>query len=932
MTRPTLRRSAWVVLPVAFMLAACGARLSDEERIASARDAMAGGDPAAAAIHLRNVLQADPSNVDARVLLAEAAFAIGDYDSAAKEYLRAIDLGADVNDFRAPLVESLVRAGGTEEALRYSEPGDGDVAPEAAYWRAMALMAGGNIAEATELLRSLRAVPELAGLAQVGLARIALAEGRPDDALTLLDEVAGELAGDADYWETRALAALQSGQPEDAVTAFRKGAEVVVDPRGTRQFMFRAGEAEALLSAGQLDEARVVASGLLQDAESHPVANYLMSRVELQSGDGDQALAYAQAVLAAQPESPIGHLMAGAASLTLGQTVQAERHLERAIASDPGNLAARKLLAQTRLGLQSPERALEALGPVLGGSGVDAGVATLAGMASVQAGDADAAVEIFRRRLADDPENDETRVMLAVSLMSAGRTEEALAELGRIEAGEGVVRQRADLIGIAAHLQGGDLPAARELAAQVAAAAPDNAALFGTLGAVFQSGGQLDEAAAWFEEALQLAPDNAAAAFNLGRIRAQQGQLDAAVAQFESILAAQPGNAAALGALAQIDWAQDRREQAIAKLERARAADAADASSRFILAQYLVALGRAGEAVAVAREAAEISPNAAPVVNALGATLMETGQAREALPHFERAREINPLEARYLFNAARAHAALGELDAGREQLVNALALEPDNTVMLATLVDLERRAGRLDAAARAVERLERAAPAGDARVAMLRGEVLLAQGRYAEAEQSLATARTQGAGARAVVGIYQARRLGGLPEPAAPLLAWLEDAPDNAGIRALLADHYLAQADFPAAIGEYERLVEKAPENPLFLNNLAWLYGEAGDPRGVELARRAHAAAPEDPMVADTLGWLLHQQGDNAAALPLMAQAAAGAPEAGDVRYRYAEVLAATGDEDGAAREARAVLADTGAANYHEPAQKLLDRLGRGGE
>jgi putative PEP-CTERM system TPR-repeat lipoprotein len=657
-----------------------------------------------------------------------------------------------------------------------------------------------------------------------------------------------------------------------------------------------------------------------------------MSRVELQSGNGDQALAYAQAVLAAQPDSSIGHLMAGAASLTLGQTVQAERHLEQAIASDPGNLAARKLLAQTRLGLQSPERALEALGPVLGEAGIDPGVVTLAGMASVQAGDADAAVEIFRRRLAEDPGNDDMRVMLAVSLMSAGRSEEALAELGRIDAGEGVVRQRADLIGIAAHLQGGDLAAARALAAQVAATGPDNAALLGTLGGVFQSAGQLDEAAAWFEEALKVAPDNAAAAFNLGRIRAGQGQVDAAVEQFESILANQPGNTAALGALAQIDWAQGRRDEAIAKLEQTRAADPADAGSRFVLTQYLVATGRAAEAVSVAREAAEISPNAAPIVNALGVTLLETGQHREALPHFERAHEINPLEARYLLNAARAHGALGELDPAREQLVNALALEPDNTVMLATLVDVERRSGRVDAAARALERLESVAPAGDARVALLRGEVLLAQGRYRDAEQSLAVAQSQGAGARAVVGIYQARRLGGLPEPAAPLLAWLQDSPDDAGIRALLADHYLSAADFPAAVREYERLVEAAPENPLFLNNLAWLYGEAGDPRGVELARRAHAAAPEDPMIADTLGWLLHQQGNDAEALPLMAQAASGAPQAGDVRYRYAEVLAATGDTAAAALEARAVLADTGAANYHEAAQKLLDRLERGGE
>jgi putative PEP-CTERM system TPR-repeat lipoprotein len=932
MTGPIFRPGAWLVLSMALALTACGARMTDEERIATARDAMAGGDAATAAIHLRNVLQADPSNVDARVLLADAAFATGDYDSAAKEYLRAVDLGADIEPFRAGLVESLVRAGGIEQALRYSEPGEAGVAPEVAYWHAMALLRSGQPEEAARALEALREIPGMAGRAQVGLARIALGAQRTDEALALLDAVADELAGDADYWETRAHAAMQAGRPGEAVDAFRKAAEVVDDPQGSQRFKLHAGEAEALLAAGRLDEARAVATRLQSQSPRSPVANYLMSRVELQSGNGEQALAHAQAVLAAEPDSPVGHLMAGAASLTLGQTLQAEQHLEQAIAGDPGNVAARKLLAQTRLGLQSPEKALEALNPALGAADVDPDVATLAGMASVQAGDADAAVEIFRRQLAAEPDNDETRVMLAVSLMSAGRTEEALAELGRVEAGAGVVRQRADLIGIAARLQGGDLPAARALAAEVAATAPDNAALLGTLGAVFQNAAQLEDAAAWFEQALQVAPDNAAAAFNLGRIRVAQGQVDAAVAQFEGILSRQPGNAAALAALAQIDWSQGRRDQAIDKLEQARSADPADAGSRFILTQYLVATGRAADAVAVAREAAEISPNASPIVNALGVTLLETGQPREALPQFMRAHEINPLETRYLLNAARAHAAVGELGPAREQLVNALALEPDDAVMLATLVDVERRAGRLDAAARALERLERVAPAGDGRVALLRGELFLAQGRYREAERWFLEAQGQQAGGRAVAGIHQARRLGGLPDPAAPLLAWLQDSPDDPAIRALLADHYLAAGDFPAAVREYERLLEAAPDNPLFLNNLAWLYGETGDPRGVELARRAHAAAPEDPMIADTLGWLLYQQGDHAEALPLMRQAAAGAPDAGDVRYRYAEVLAATGDAAGAAREARAVLANTGAANYHEPAQKLLDRLERGGE
>jgi cellulose synthase operon protein C len=929
MTRSTFARL--LVLPLLLALAACGSRMSAEERLDLARSQLAEGDVPTASIHLRNVLQADPTNVEARILLAQAAFRYGDFDSAAKEFQRAVDLGADPDEFRAALVESLVRAGGAQDALRHADPEVVGDAPEFAYWRAIALARAGRADEGIALLDSLRDVPEWGDRARVALARVALGNQRPDEALAMLEPLQARMADDADFWEVRGFAALQTGRPDLAVEAFDKATAVVVDPLGQRQFVFQSGKAEALLAAGQLDEARQVAAALHSAADRHPVANFLMSRVELQAGNPDQALVYAQAVLAAQPDSSLGHMMAGAANLSLGQTAPAERHLERAIASDPNNLPARKLLAQTRLGLRSPERALEALQPAMGDA-ADPSIAALAGMASVQAGDPAAAVDIFRRQLEQEPGNEELRAMLAVSLMSAGRTEEALAELAKIQTGDAATRQRADLIGIAAHLQAGDLLAARSVAARVAEAAPADAALYGSLGALFQGAGHLDEATAWFEEALAVAPENTAAAYNLGRIEANQGRLDQATQRFNGILAREPGNALVLTALAQLDWARGERDSAVERLERARAADPADGASRFVLTQYLVAMNRAADAVPVAREAAAIAPDAAPSVNALGVALLEAGQPADALVQFRRAQQINPAEARYLLNASRAHAELGELGPAREQLVNALALEPENVVMLASLVELERRAGRYDAAAQALVRLQRAAPRGDPRVVLLGGEVLLGQQRFAEAQQAFQEALRLGMGSRAAIGLFETRRRGGLADPAAPLIAWLEESPDDLTARAMLADHYLTLGDHAAAIAEYEKLIASAPDNPLVLNNLAWLYGEAGNPRAVELARRAHELVPDNANIADTLGWILHKRGDNAEALELLAGAVAAAPQAGDIRYRYAEVLAATGDKAGAMREARLVLADTGAANYHEPAQKLLNRLEQGRE
>jgi cellulose synthase operon protein C len=931
MMRSNYRPSLCLVLPVLFALAACSGGLTPDERMEVARGSLEGGDAATALIHLRNVLQADPANVEARILLAEAAFATGDFETAAKEYLRAVDLGADIGEFRARLAESLVRAGGLAEALRFTDPAEAGDDAAVSFWRAGALGGTGELKQARALLEGLRGTAGMAGQVEVALARLSLASQRTDEALATLEPLAESMAQNADYWEVKAFASLQAGEPETAVEAFRQASRVVVDALGQRRFMFAAGEAEALLAAGRIEEARAKATELQKAASRHPVANYLMARVELQSGNADQALAYAQAILAVQPDSGIGNMMAGAATLSMGQASTAERYLERAVASEPGNIPARKLLAQTRLGLESPERALEALTPVLGDS-ADPGLAALAGVARVRAGDAEAGIDIFRRQLANDPGNEETRVMLAVSLMSAGRTEEALAELSTVRAGNGVLRQRADVIAISAHLNSGDLREARSLAAAVAAAAPEDAAVHGALGALFQGGGQLDEAAAWFEQTLVLSPNNTAAAYNLARIRASRGQVEGAIELLDGVLAREPNNAVVLTARAQLDWARDERETALGRLEKARTTDPGDASSRFILVQYLVASGRAREAVPVAEELVAIAPGVAAGANALGMALLEAGEPREALPRFERARELDALEPRYLFNSARAHLSVGEPEPARVHLVNGLALAPQDTALLAALVDLDRRTGRLDAAAQALARLERVASPDDPRVALLRAEMFLAKERFADAEQAFTEAARLGIGNRSAIGQFETRRRGSMPDPVAPLRAWLDGQPGDIVVRRVLADYYIGANEQASAIGEYEILLQAAPDNAMILNNLAWLYGEASNPRGLELANRAHELAPGNAMIADTLGWILHQRGENDRARELLAAAVAGAPQASDIRYRYAVVLAETGDRSAAIREARAVLSDSGAVNYHDDAQNLLRRLERGAE
>src|SRR5690606_31714115 len=152
-------------------------------------------------------------------------------------------------------------------------------------------------------------------------------------------------------------------------------------------------------------------------------------------------------------------------------------------------------------------------------------------------------------------------------------------------------------------------------------------------------------------------------------------------------------------------------------------------------------------------------------------------------------------------------------------------------------------------------------------------ELLLARREYEAAIPAFETAIAGDIGGRAIVGLFQARQRAGVPDPVATLEAALEEDPDDLVVRVLAADHYLSSGNHAAAIAHYETIQARLPDNPVMLNNLAWLYSRTGDSRALATAERALELAPESPQVMDTLGWILHEQGDDARAVELVGKA-----------------------------------------------------------
>ena len=142
-----------------------------------------------------------------------------------------------------------------------------------------------------------------------------------------------------------------------------------------------------------------------------------------------------------------------------------------------------------------------------------------------------------------------------------------------------------------------------------------------------------------------------------------------------------------------------------------------------------------------------------------------------------------------------------------------------------------------------------------------------------------------------------------------------------------LAARDLAARRYESAATRYRVALQRMPDNPLLLNNLAWVTNELGRPEALEYAERAYDLAPDDPAIMDTLGAILSQAGQVERGLELLGRAAAGAPDAYDIRLNFAKALLKTDRKTAARRELEQLARLDEGVPARQEALKLLGGL-----
>lgn len=895
-------RFAWLLLCA---LVAC-APATPEQLIASAERRLAAHDDRAAQIELRNAIREMPANGKALRLFGQSLLRNADPRGAEAALRQALDAGEPAANVLPTLARAVLQQGQPERLIEEYESFDVREAGAAAGLQADLglawLMLGNADRAALAFGRALSLVPGYP-VARLGQARIAAQVGRVAEAETVVAEL---LAADPGLVEAHALRAqieMARARPADAAAALER--ILAIEPGN---IVARTALASICIAIADYERAQsALAAGSTAAADARLV--YLNGLLALRRGDIQKAREGAAVLLKRSPDQPAGLVLAGEVELRAGSMVLAQTYLERAVRVNPEAPTARGLLAAVHLGQGQPGQAVEALQPLLQAVDPDPQWLMLAGAAHLAGGDFVKADELFERAKGDTATAGAARLQLGRLAVLRGDVQRGIGEW---QAASGLLTRghEAELMLFALHMRRNDAAQALAVAQALIRKLPNDALGHALAGRARLGLRQVAAARDSFSAALAVQPNYLPAVRGLADADLAEAKPLQAGGRFDALLAKSPGDEHLLAARAEIHERLGEMALAGAVLQRAVAANPDSVTALSTLVQHHLRRRDAAAAMGLVRQAAVSHPGHPRFTELLADTLNAGGEPAEALQAYRSLVELQPRSLGPLLKLAASQSRLGDADGAVSTLRQASKLAPDHDRIAADLAAAYVRAARADEALALAREAQRRRPGADIGH-LIEGDVQAARRVWPEAERAYRTAlQVRPDSAAAAVRLCRLFDTTGRPQDAARFAQdWIARRPSDATMLAYAADAALRAGKYALAASRYEALLQLSPDNPLVLNNLAWVLGKLKDPRALPLAERAVARAPDNPAALDTLGLLQLERGTHDAALVHLAKARSLAPQRKDLRLHHAMGLLRAGRRAEAQAELRNLAA-----------------------
>ncbi|MBL8235966.1 MAG: tetratricopeptide repeat protein [Bryobacterales bacterium] len=429
---------------------------------------------------------------------------------------------------------------------------------------------------------------------------------------------------------------------------------------------------------------------------------------------------------------------------------------------------------------------------------------------------------------------------------------------------------------------------------------PDDKEARALRAAIFLDSAKAEDQNVAFEELRALVndrKDDASLHANLGRAFLRKGNLGEARQSFSQALRLRPDYLTPRLGLAEVSLKQGKADDARKYADEILALDKQNAQARLLRAVSFRIGGMYTEARAELGRLKQDSVNWREVeLESAMLALMEK-RYQDAEQAFRKLEQQNSAGKHPVFGLADVYLAQEKFEQAVTMVTAQVNQNPDSWPLRNLLATVALRARKYDLAQEQYRHMLRIAPAS-LETRLLSGEAYRQQGDFVNASRVFTEAAKVA------------------PKDVTPLMMLA------------IAQHTAGRME--DAQKSYRRVLEVSPNNPIAMNNLAFLLTEANaDLNEAErLAQGAIQKARNQPNYIDTLGLIYLKKGLKDSAVQLFDNLVRQYPDTADYRYHFAMALVAKGDSSKARQELKLALGKTADQQLLEKIRALLTQIG----
>jgi len=404
---------------------------------------------------------------------------------------------------------------------------------------------------------------------------------------------------------------------------------------------------------------------------------------------------------------------------------------------------------------------------------------------------------------------------------------------------------------------------------------------------------QINQAVNDLQSLVVKAPDNHLLHYNLARGYLAKNDAEQARLQLETAIKLRPDFLVARDLLTRIYITKKDYARVLKEAEETIALNKNDLEARLARSSALLALGDGQKARDEIEGILQVAPNNPDARYQSGFLAWQQKDYKRAQDAFTQLSKINPKDSRGLLGVVETLAAQNRLGEGIKLVEDAVAREPGRADLQLALANLYVRDMRYDAAIARYQDLLKKEP----KSADLLLRVAETQRRKGDINGAIDTFRRASQAA---------------PTDARPLLQ-LGLLLDGTGRR-------------DQAKPVYEQILKIQPDQPVALNNLAFIKAEDGQDldEALTMVQRARQGMPNSPDVMDTLGWIYLKKNLSDDAIRTFKELVTADPNRAAYHYHYGMALLQKGDKPSAKREFETAIKFNPSKDDAGKIQKLL--------